>query len=273
MKCKRMLALLLTTALILVTCTGAFAAPPEGEERKEETVYVIADASGTPSSILVSTWLQNPTGAGTLSDRSSLSDLEVLKGNATYSLDKDGALLWQAGGEDVYYRGSAEEPLPVELTLSYFLDGSPISAQDLAGKSGRVTIRFTYKNTTRQTVTLGDRTEEIPIPFLVLSGLMLDGKDFSNVEAESGQVISDGDRFFVAGFAIPGLQEDLGEAGKELDLPETFAVTADTTNFHLDTTLTLVVTDLLQGLDLDGLDSLEELTGSLDALDLSLIHI
>ncbi len=58
---------------------------------------------------------------------------------------------------------------------------------------------------------------------------MLDGKDFSNVEAESGQVISDGDRFFVAGFAIPGLQEDLGEAGKELDLPETFAVTADTT--------------------------------------------
>ena len=80
MKCKRMLALLLTTALILVTCTGAFAAPPEGEERKEETVYVIADASGTPSSILVSTWLQNPTGAGTLSDRSSLSDLEVLKG-------------------------------------------------------------------------------------------------------------------------------------------------------------------------------------------------
>lgn len=80
-------------------------------------------------------------------------------------------------------------------------------------------------------------------------------------------MISDGDRFFVAGFAIPGLQEDLGEAGKELDLPETFAVTADTTNFHLDTTLTLVVTDLLQGLDLDGLDSLEELTGSLDALD------
>ncbi len=48
MKCKRMLALLLTTALILVTCTGAFAAPPEGEERKEETVYVIADASRTP---------------------------------------------------------------------------------------------------------------------------------------------------------------------------------------------------------------------------------
>ena len=36
----------------------------------------------------------------------------------------------------MYYRGSAEEPLPVELTLSYFLDGSPISAQDLAGKSG-----------------------------------------------------------------------------------------------------------------------------------------
>ncbi len=119
----------------------------------------------------------------------------------------------------------------MELTLSYFLDGSPISAQDLAGSRGRVTIRFTYKNTTRQTVTLGDRTEEIPIPFLVLSGLMLDGKDFSNVEAESGQVISDGDRFFVAGFAIPGLREDLGEAGKELDLPETFAVTRQILQF------------------------------------------
>ena len=106
MKCKRMLALLLTAALVLVTCTGAFAAPPEGEERKEETVYVIADASGTPSSILVSTWLQNPKGAGTLSDRSSLSDLEVLKGNATYSLDKDGALCITGAVQRSRYRWS-----------------------------------------------------------------------------------------------------------------------------------------------------------------------
>ena len=96
---------------------------------------------------------------------------------------------------------------------------------------------------------------------------MLDGKDFSNVTAEGGQVISDGDRFFVAGFAVPGLREDLGEAGKELELPETVTVTADTTNFHLDTTLTLVVTDLFRELDLGKLDSLEELTDSLHDLD------
>ena len=87
MKCKRMLALLLTAALILVTCTGAFAAPSEGQGQKEETVYVIADASGAPSSILVSTWLQNPKGAGTLDDHSILLDLEVMKGKATYSQD------------------------------------------------------------------------------------------------------------------------------------------------------------------------------------------
>lgn len=267
MKWKRTLALFLTVVWTVVACAGAFAAPAEGLETKEETVYVIADANGTPSSILVSTWLQNPRGAGTLADRSQLSDLEVLKGDATYSLDKDGALLWQADGQDVYYRGSAQEPLPVELTLSYFLDGTPISAQDLAGKAGRVTIQFTYENTTRRTVTIGDRTEELPIPFLVLSGLMLDGKDFSNVAAEGGQVISDGDRFFVAGFAVPGLREDLGEAGKELELPETVTVTADTTNFHLDTTLTLVVTDLFRELDLGKLDSLEELTDSLQELD------
>ena len=267
MKWKRTWALLLTVVWTMVACTGVLATPAEVPGEKEETVYVIADANGAPSSILVSTWLQNPKGAGTLSDRSQLSDLEVLKGDATYSLDKDGALLWQADGQDVYYRGSAQEPLPVELTLSYFLDGTPISAQDLAGKAGQVTIQFTYENTTKHAVTIGDQTEELPIPFLVLSGLMLDGKDFSNVATKGGQVISDGDRFFVAGFAVPGLREDLGEAGKDLELPETVTVTADTTNFHLDTTFTLVVTDLFQGLDLEKLDSLDALTDSLHELD------
>ena len=39
------------------------------EEGREETVYVIADANGNPSQTIVSTWLKNPDGADTLSDR------------------------------------------------------------------------------------------------------------------------------------------------------------------------------------------------------------
>ena len=41
-------------------------------------------------------------------------------------------------------RGITNKELPVNLSVQYLLGGKAISPEELAGKSGRVTIRFNY---------------------------------------------------------------------------------------------------------------------------------
>ena len=49
---------------------------------------------------------------------------------------------------------SSTEELPVNVKISYTLDGKSIQPEDLSGKSGKLGIRFDYKNTTEENVTI-----------------------------------------------------------------------------------------------------------------------
>ena len=69
-----------------------------------------------------------------------------------------------------------------------------ISPEALSGKSGKVTIRFDYTNNAYETVKIDGKDERIYVPFLMMSGMILDGEKFSNVTVTNGKVISDGDR-------------------------------------------------------------------------------
>ena len=105
-------------------------------EGKEETVYIIADPAGNPTEMIVSVWLKNPDGADTLEDTTELSDIVTVKGNETYTDDGGGRITWAAEGNDIYYQGTTIKELPVIMTISYDLDGQPVSAEEQAGASG-----------------------------------------------------------------------------------------------------------------------------------------
>ena len=45
-------------------------------------------------------------------------------------------------GEDISYEGTSNQQLPVTTKVTYYLDGKEIKPEDLAGKSGKVKIRF-----------------------------------------------------------------------------------------------------------------------------------
>ena len=47
---------------------------------------------------------------------------------------------------DLYYQGDYSGKLPLEFKISYTLDGQPISAKDIAGKSGKVKITIKMNN-------------------------------------------------------------------------------------------------------------------------------
>ena len=77
---------------------------------------------------------------------------DSVKGEETYKEGEDGTILWDADGKDIYYQGESSEELPVEVKMTYYLDGQEIQPEELAGKSGKVKIRIDYLNHSSQKV-------------------------------------------------------------------------------------------------------------------------
>ena len=226
------------------------------EAGKVETVYVTADANGAVDDVIVSEWLKNADAADTISDTTSLRNIVNVKGDESFTDNGDGTLTWNAKGSDIYYQGTTEKELPVKMKVSYKLDGKDISPEELAGKSGKVTIRFDYENTDKQTVDVDGKQVEVYTPFAMISGMTLDPDKFSEVEVSNGKVISEGGNIIVLGIALPGLKDsldidkdkwdELNEDG-DLDskLADHFEVTANTTDFELGMTITMASSDVL----------------------------
>lgn len=162
----------------------------EKEIGKEETVYVLADSTGKERKVIVSDHLINDENKDTIEDASTLKDIENVKGDETFKQDGS-KLTWQADGNDIYYQGTSTKETPVSQTITYSLDGKEVKPEELAGKSGKVTIRFDYTNNETVKTKIDGKEEEIYVPFAAISGMVLDDS-FSNVKVTNGKVISDG---------------------------------------------------------------------------------
>ena len=233
---------------------------------KEETVYIITGANGAVEKIIVSDWLKNPEGHSAIRDASDLSDVEAVKGDAAYTVGGDQSLVWDTKGGDVYYQGTLSKELPVTVTARYFLDGAAIEPDDLAGRSGKVKIRFDYENTQYEMKDVNGTQEKIYVPFAMLTGMVLDGDRFTNVAVSNGKIMNDGDHVAVIGLAFPGLQENLDLDRDTLDLPDYVEITADVTDFELATAFTMATNEVFTDVEEDGLDDLDGLNDDLDEL-------
>ena len=50
------------------------------------------------------------------------------------------------------------------MKVTYKLDGKEIKPEDLAGKSGKVTIHFDYTNNQKKTVTINGKKQTVAVP-------------------------------------------------------------------------------------------------------------
>ncbi|MST75737.1 hypothetical protein FYJ75_12070 [Roseburia sp. MUC/MUC-530-WT-4D] len=239
----------------------------EKEIDKDETVYLISDASGNVNQTIVSDHLINRDKSDTLKDKSSLKDIENVKGDETFSQSGDD-LTWQADGNDIYYQGTSTAQAPVSQKVTYYLDGKEISPEDLAGKSGKVTIHFDYTNHSTYTETVNGEEVTVCVPFAAITGMVLDDS-FSNVEVTNGKVQNTGKGNIVIGYALPGLKDSLDlnddDLDEDVDIPESFEVTADVENFSLETAMT-VVANAGSFLSTDGSSDLSSVDDMIDTL-------
>lgn len=238
------------------------------EAQKEETVYVVASPDGSAKSVIVSEWLKNKDGAATLTDSSDLTEIENVKGDETFTQNGD-AITWQADGKDIYYQGTTQKELPVTEKVTYFMDGKELSPEEMAGNSGRATIRFDYTNHEKTIKTVDGKKHEVYVPFTVMTGMILP-EDYANVEVTNGKVISDGSKKVAVGLAMPGLKESLGleegDLDSDLEIPDYVEVSADVENFSLEMSMSIIMSDLVSQADLAGNFDLGDLEKDLDTL-------
>ena len=224
---------------------------------KDESVYVKADAAGTPTEKTVEVVLKKIEGSDPIEDRSNLREIKNTEGNEEYTEAGEGRYLWQNNGEDIHYKGKSDQALPVNVRITYYLEGQEVSAEKIAGKTGKVKIRFDYENNT-------------DVPFMVLSAAMLPADVFSDVEVTNGRLMDLGDQKAVIGFAFPGLMDTLKlvdyEPTEEIELPEYVEIEARAEDFALDFTASVVSTGLFEDLEDKDLEDLDELPEDMEDL-------
>ena len=249
----------------MVVCNSSFV---EAKKiKKQESVYVNAAADGSVSKITVSDWLKgaNET-TGTINDISDLKNISNVKGDETFKQNgKD--VDWSGAGKDIYYQGESDEKLPVDMKITYKLDGKEIAAKDMLGKSGKVEIHVTYTNKSSRKKKIDGKETTIYTPFVMVTAMVLSSDHFENVEVDNARVVNDGDNQMIIGMGVPGMAENLDLSDDMADkIPSDFTVTADTKDFTIGNTFTYGSASLLNDLDLDDVDELDDLEEKLNDL-------
>ncbi|MCQ2545729.1 MAG: hypothetical protein MJ144_04790 [Clostridia bacterium] len=246
MKLYKSIAALAAVSLVISSAAfPAFAAPEKINNlpSKDETVYVIENSDGSAKKIIVSDIFTNVSAEDAEKNMAGLSDIQNISGDC-----------WQ---------GISDKELPVELTITYSLDGNEISAEELSGKAGHVVIRFDYNNTLLTEADINGETKELHIPFTAITGTVLDNDHFSDIEATNAITFNDGNRTVIAGMTFPGMKEDLSSyiEGSDLDIPDFIEISADTDNFQLTSAVT-ILSGSISGTDaLD--DTISQLTSAI----------
>lgn len=225
---------------------------------KEETVYVLLDANGNKTDTIVSEWLKNPEGAQTMYDSTKLKDVEVVKGNASYTQDDD-MLVWNSDGGDIYYQGKSDKEVPVNVEVTYTLNDAKVDATEIDHASGHLVVNYNYTNNYAGKMVIDGERRTVYQPFAMMTGMMLDNEKVSNIEVTNGKAINSGDYTIVFGMAMPGLAESLGIDSDEIEIPESVIVEADVQDFSMPMTVTVASNNALSELGLDEFDSVDEL--------------
>ena len=166
-----------------------------------------------------------------------------------------------------------EKELPVDLKITYTLDGKKIKPEKLAGKSGHLVIRYDYENKHKVTANVNGHAEKMYVPYACVTGVIFENDNFKNVEVKNGKMMDDGSHTIVAGIALPGLQENLKVSKSDVDIPDYVEISADIENYEHPEALTICTSQVFSEIDtdsitdIDGLkDSFNKLTEAMDQL-------
>ena len=227
-----------SAALALTLAAGcampAFAAG-KSSFSKSETVYAVMNGDGSIKSTTVSEHLYSASGLANVTDKTTLTDIQNTESDAEFTQNGE-ELVWNTNDTDVYYKGNTDKALPIDVKVTYALDGQEAALEDIIGKSGHLTVTVNLKNNETGTVNVNGKDRTIVTPLITAVGVILGG-DASNVTAEHGMIESAAKSSVAAFVTLPGVKDSLsGLLPDEVNsiedyLQDTVTVEADVEDF------------------------------------------
>ena len=227
-----------SAALALTLAAGcampAFAAG-KSSFSKSETVYAVMNGDGSIKSTTVSEHLYSTSGLANVTDKTTLTDIQNTESDAEFTQNGE-ELVWNTSDTDVYYKGNTDKALPIDVKVTYALDGQEAALEDIIGKSGHLTVTVNLKNNETGTVNVNGKDRTIVTPLITAVGVILGG-DASNVTAEHGMIESAAKSSVAAFVTLPGVKDSLsGLLPDEVNsiedyLQDTVTVEADVEDF------------------------------------------
>ena len=210
----------------------------ENTSAKEEVVYIGIDAYGNVTDINV----VNIFGSGDITDYGEYTSVKMMTTNDEISISGD-EVTFSTDEERVYYQGtlSSSTEIPWDISITYYMNGTEYSAEEIAGMSGSLKIEI---NITENEDFDGEG--DFYDSFMLQATLTLDTENASDITAEGATTAIVGSDKQFTYMVLPGY-------GLEAE------ITAEVTDFEMDA---ISINGVLLGLDIDIDD--EELQEKID---------
>ena len=243
------------TASIILGTTLMYTLPVSAFT-KDETVYSNLNSKGQKYQTIVTTHLINENDEKILKDLTTLLNIENTSGNENFKKEGE-ELIWEANSNDIYYKGETNKSLPIDIKITYVLDGKEIEPEKIAGKDGKVKITIQLENKEIKEVEINGKKEKMYIPFTVACGTSISNEKNKNIEVKNAKIIDDGSKTMVAGITFPGLKESLKTDA--IEIPETIEIEMDSKEFEMNNIIMYAMPINTEELDLDIFSKIDEL--------------
>ena len=253
----------ITSGVLL--CTMITYTTPLFAFTKDETVYSKLDSTGNAYNTVISDHIKNTEKNSLINDMSDLLNIKNIGGDETFEQNGN-SLVWKANGNDIYYQGDSKKELPIQCDIKYELNGEEISSKDIAGKSGKIKITLTYKNTDSHIVKINGKDDTLYTPFVVACGTVINNDNNKNIQISNGKVIDDGNKTIVVGLAFPGLQESLDISKNIIDIPSSVEISMEASDFEMNNIMTYITSKVIEDDDLSIFDDLDKIFSEVNTL-------
>lgn len=260
-KKKKSYVLLLLGLLLIPNHAFAF--------EKKETVYTNLHMDGSVSKVNVTNHLSQLEN-GKISDETRLKEILNINGRETFTL-KDGNLIWNTKGEDIFYKGESEGELPIQVNITYFLNGNKMNINDIVGKKGKIKIVYSFTNIEKHNSYINGKEKDLYTPFIVTLGTMFENNKNKNISITNGKIVNTGTKSMAIAIASPGLYESTSlDSFKNMNQIE---ITYETKSFKLGNVYLVATPKLLEENDLTIFNKMDSLSEKIDILQDSMNQI
>ena len=246
-----------------------YALEDENPTQKTETVYAVLNADGSISDTIVSSWLHDDDGIHNIKETLDETDVENVKTDEEPKVDGN-VYTWNSKHNDIYYQGKTTKQLPIEVKITYELDGHQLSAKEVSGRSGHLKLTIHFENLESKTVYADGKAITVHPSFLAGGLLTLNADHYKNVSCSNGKIVNDGTNEVLAFANVPGLAGTLQEAGlnkiiDQLHISDDTVIETDVKDFDLGSIMIAMTSEISLD-ELAGQLSIGDLTGGIDQL-------